>query len=78
MTMEGHSKYVKKLLLFKKGVLCSASNDGTIKFWDVKTGNIIHTLNDHKGFVLDIILLKNGMLASVGKDKTIRLWKGKE
>ena len=77
MTMVGHSSSVTKLLLFKPGVLCSASWK-TIKFWDVKTGNTINTLEGHEGKVYDIILLKNGTLASVGQDKTIRLWKGKE
>jgi len=47
MTLEGHSDAAMKLLFFKPGMLCSAGYDGTIMFWDVKTGKSIHTLKDH-------------------------------
>ena len=32
---EGHSNMVKKVILFPREYLCSASNDGDIKFWDI-------------------------------------------
>ena len=56
-------------------VICSTSDDSTIMFWDISSGEPIHTLEGHEGFVYDVIALTNGTLASVGKDREIRLWK---
>ena len=72
--MKGHTDYVNKLLLFSPEILYSGSDDSTIRFWNVETGQLIHTLKGHKGPVKDIILLKDNTLASVGADEKIRLW----
>ncbi|ODV76913.1 PFU-domain-containing protein [Suhomyces tanzawaensis NRRL Y-17324] len=72
----GHSDVVRKLLVFPDGKrFASASNDGTIKIWDLGTGQVLQTLSGHLSFVYDVALLPNGDLVSTGEDRTIRIWR---
>ncbi|KAK6459435.1 WD40-repeat-containing domain protein [Scheffersomyces xylosifermentans] len=72
----GHSDVVRKLLIFPDGKrFASASNDGTIKIWDLQSGNTIQTLYGHDSFVYDLQILPNGDLVSTGEDRTIRIWR---
>jgi len=50
-TLEGHSKWVSNILLFRPCILCSVSGDSLIKFWDIESGKCIHTLHGHKGYI---------------------------
>ena len=50
-TLEGHSKWVSNILLFRPSILCSVSGDSLIKFWAIESGKCIHTLHGHKGFI---------------------------
>jgi WD40 repeat protein len=73
----GHTGDVLDLAFDAKGGrLASASSDGTIRFWDVRTGRQAGpTLRGHEGRVLKIHFSPDGeRLVSVGTDKTIRTW----
>src|SRR6185437_8942869 len=55
--------------------ILSTSDDGTIKWWDVKSGSEIRTLRGHSGRVLAGALLPDGHVAlTCGDDKTLCLW----
>jgi NTE family protein len=62
------------LILLNDGTLASASRVGTIKMWDISTGEEIKTLKGHTDGVTSLILLNDGILASASYDKTIKLW----
>lgn len=49
--------------------------DGTIRFWQVATGEHFKTLRGHTGLVISIALSPDGrQLVSGGIDQTLRLW----
>jgi WD40 repeat protein len=55
--------------------LASASNDQTMKLWEVTTGKESATIHGHGHGVLCVAFSANGkVLASSSYDKTIKLW----
>ena len=54
--------------------LISASQDNTIKVWDLKTGECLKTLNEHERWVTCILTISNNQLVSSSNDKTIKIW----
>ena len=51
----------------------SASNDFTIKIWDLAEKKCNATLTDHHNYVLSLLLLKNGIMLSGSMDQTIKV-----
>ncbi|MDM9384963.1 serine/threonine-protein kinase [Chlorogloeopsis sp. ULAP01] len=57
-------------------ILATGSDDNTIKFWDINTGQVIRTLQDHSWSVLAITFSANGeTLISGSRDNTIKIWR---
>ncbi|RKZ48455.1 MAG: hypothetical protein DRR00_19485 [Candidatus Parabeggiatoa sp. nov. 3] len=55
--------------------LASGSWDNTIKLWNVKSGQLLQTLEGHQDLVLSIAFSFNGLfLVSGSADNTIKLW----
>ncbi|MEA5571307.1 serine/threonine-protein kinase [Calothrix sp. UHCC 0171] len=75
-TLKGHSGGVFSVAISPDGkTLASGSNDGTIKLWNIKTGEQIRSLRDHFGVVWSVAISQDGKtLASGSNDGTIKLW----
>lgn len=72
---QGHNDVIRKLLVLPGGdKFVSASNDCTLKVWDLHSGHVLQTLHGHDSFVYDLALLSNGDIVSTAEDRTVRIW----
>ncbi len=75
LTLRGHSDLVSCLLLTSDGNLISASDDCTLKIWDLTRGKEIRTLYGHTDSISAISVSSDGSyLISASYDKTLRIW----
>ncbi|MEG4123042.1 AAA-like domain-containing protein, partial [Microcoleus sp. Pol14D5] len=75
-SLQRHSKSVNSVAFSRDGkTLASASDDNTIKLWNLQTQTEIKTLTGHSNEVYSVVFSPDGKtLASASKDKTIKLW----
>jgi WD40 repeat protein len=75
-TLEGHSNVVRSVAFSHNSTwLASASDDKTIKIWDVSSGACLQTLEGHSDRVWSVAFSHNSTwLASASFDKTIKIW----
>jgi WD40 repeat protein/tRNA A-37 threonylcarbamoyl transferase component Bud32 len=75
-TLTGHSAGVNSIAFSPDSSrLTTASDDRTIKFWDMKTGQDVFTLLGHTAGVVSVVFSPNGnQIVSSGYDATARVW----
>ena len=53
----------------------SASDDGTLKVWDLASGAALRTLQGHANWVTSVAVTPDGRQAvSASKDRTLKVW----
>lgn len=75
-TLEGHTASVLGVALSRDGRRAvSASDDHTLKVWEVESGRKLRTLEGHMAAVRGVALSGDGRLAvSASGDKTLKVW----
>ncbi|WP_437291456.1 outer membrane protein assembly factor BamB family protein [Sorangium sp. So ce406] len=75
-TLYGHAARVSACALSPDGQrIVSASNDRTLKVWDLATGKLLSTLEGHTGGVRACALSPDGQrIVSAANDRTLKVW----
>ncbi|MEV5709951.1 WD40 repeat domain-containing protein, partial [Actinoallomurus sp. NPDC052274] len=73
LTLRGHQDWIRSLAWSADGHLASACDDGTVRIWDVESGDA-SVLLGHMGWVRSVAWSPDGRLASAGEDGTVRVW----
>ncbi len=75
-TLEGHSSFVNSVSMTPDGRRAvSASQDHTLRVWDLETGECLRVLEGHDWYVRSVDVTPDGRRAvSASQDCTVRLW----
>ncbi len=76
LTLQGHKGWVRKVAFSPDGqILASSSEDGTIKLWNLPSGEYQSTLYESTESVYGVTFSPDGrLLANGSNDGTIRIW----
>jgi len=74
--LKGHSHFVQDVVLSSDGQFAlSGSWDGTLRLWDLNTGNTTRRFVGHTKDVLSVAFsVDNRQIVSASRDRTIKLW----
>ena len=64
----------RSLVLLGDGRVCSGSDDGTMKIWNMSSGVCERTLTGHEGCVFALVFLGDGRVCSGSRDGTMKIW----
>jgi len=74
--LEGHKATVNMVAWLSDDILGTASDDQTIRIWDVRKGTCLKVLTDHVQRVMALSFSSDGrLMASRSWDNTLRLWR---
>jgi WD40 repeat protein len=75
-TLEGHAASIYSVAMTADGRRAvSASEDRTVKVWDLESGHALRTLEGHSSYVYSVAVPAEGQLAvSASRDQTLKVW----
>lgn len=75
-TLHGHTDRITSICAGPDDrVAISGGRDGTLRIWDLESGECVRTLTGHTGAVLSVAASADGRtVVSAGRDKTVRVW----
>ncbi|WP_342596722.1 hypothetical protein VKI21_12220 [Cyanobacterium aponinum UTEX 3222] len=76
ITIFSHTDSIISIVINSEGtLLASASDDRTIKLWDLPSGRLLNTLTGHTNSITSLVMNREEtLLASASDDRTIKLW----
>ncbi|MFC2052837.1 WD40 repeat domain-containing protein [Chloroflexota bacterium] len=74
--MRGHRDCIRQVkFTHNSGFVISSSDDGTIKFWNINSGKVVHTIYSEKEQFHGLALSNNGKYLAVGDHQNvIQIW----
>jgi WD40 repeat protein len=75
---EAHDAYINSIAELPNGNIISASNDTTLKIWNVKTFQCIKTLEGHTDCVSSVLVLSDENIVSCSKNNEFKFWSIKD
>ncbi len=72
--LEGHTGGVNTIVVLDETNVVSASDDGTLRVWDVASGETVRTFKGHTDQINAVALLGEMRMVSASHDRTLRLW----
>lgn len=74
-TMVGHLDWINAIAVTTDGRFISASDDRTVRVWDMAAGTLLDTRSQHKGYVRDVAVTPDNRYAiSASHDRTLIVW----
>ena len=73
-TLSGHGGWVSAVALTGDGRVVSGSYDGTVKVWDLDSGQEQRTLSGHGEWVHALALTGDGRVVCASDDGTVKVW----
>ena len=55
------------------GRIISASDDKSVKIWDINTGEILNSFDSHSDYVYAVDFMRNGNLVTGSRDGTVKI-----
>lgn len=75
LRLQGHADWIRCLVWHKFcNQLISASDDGTIRIWDTRTGKEEQRMTGHSSFIYGMIIHSDGLLYTSSEDRSIKKW----
>ncbi len=73
-TLEVHTAGVNAVAVLDQKRVVSASDDWTLRVWDVEGGETLRTLEGHTSLVNAVAMLDEKRVVSASSDQTLRIW----
>lgn len=72
--LEGHTAPINSVAILDAGRVISASDDSTIRVWDLASSSTTQVLEGHSSSVLSVAVLGTAKVISGSADGTLRVW----
>ncbi len=73
-TLEGHTSEILSMSVVDSRRAISASDDRTLRVWDLDSGQTLRTLDGHTGAVKSVSVVDSHRAVSASNDGTLRIW----